>query len=428
MKPLSIVLISIALLSAAIFSGPMLVLLILVSTLVYFALRGLYRAMDLNKDGKVNFDDLRYLLGAQEEQPETPEGRARDARSFMDRRLHDIWQTLEEDFVLLSVSIQAREKQASRGWRRMFSDKHARDVSRIVEMLARELEDPILSDRQHDFQAATRLQTQKRNQLAEIEASMSMSFGGTASASKLRTKESTEAKIRQIEARRETTVDLFAKRLESYGLKLSSEQAEVLLSRIDSSDVGQMTVVFAIIARLTAKLAAAKAGSSENLDVTRKYYGIYLGLLELQLFLQSQYIDSVNDQYLPGVDALTDEAKQLLATTKAKLKASHKDHEIGYESNIKAQEFTINVSEVYASTLRNDRAKVMEAKKLVTKQHELAENTLSTVRVSADLSSLIQQGEQMYAQVMDLQTPALVPFENLQMQREFEALTTRLRT
>ena len=295
-------------------------------------------------------------------------------------------------------------------------------------MLARELEDPVLSDRQHDFQSATRLLTRERNQLAEIEASMSMSFGGTTSASKLRTKESTASKIGQIEARREATVDLFAKQLECYGLKLSSEQAEVLLSRIDSSDVGQMTVVFALIARLTAKLAAAKAGSSENLDVTRKYYGIYLGLLELQLFLQSKYIDSVDDQYLPGVDALTAEAKQLLATTEAKLKASHKDHEVGYESNIKAQEFTINVSEVYASTLRNDRAKVQEAKKLVTKQHELAENTLSTVRVSADLSSLIQQGEQMYAQVMDLQTPALVPFENLQMQREFEALTTRLRS
>lgn len=428
MKLLSIVLISIALLSAAIFSGTMLVPVILVSALVYFSLRGLYRAMDLNKDGKVNFDDLRHLLGAQDEQPATPEDRARDARLFMERRLHDIWQTLEEDFVLLSVSIQAREKQASRGWRRMFSDKPARDVTRIVEMLARELEDPVLSDRQHDFQSATRLLTRERNQLAEIEASMSMSFGGTTSASKLRTKESTASKIGQIEAQREATVDLFAKQLECYGLKLSSEQAEVLLSRIDSSDVAQMTVVFALIARLTAKLAAAKAGSSENLDVTRKYYGIYLGLLELQLFLQSKYIDSVDNQYLPGVDALTAEAKQLLATTEAKLKASHKDHEVGYESNIKAQEFTINVSEVYASTLRNDRAKVQEAKKLVTKQHELAENTLSTVRVSADLSSLIQQGEQMYAQVMDLQTPALVPFENLQMQREFEALTIRLRS
>ena len=231
MKLLSIVLISIALLSAAIFSGTMLVPVILVSALVYFSLRGLYRAMDLNKDGNVNFDDLRQLLGAQDEQPATPEDRARDARLFMERRLHDIWQTLEEDFVLLSVSIQAREKQASRGWRRMFSDKPARDVTRIVEMLARELEDPVLSDRQHDFQSATRLLTRERNQLAEIEASMSMSFGGTTSASKLRTKESTASKIGQIEAQREATVDLFAKQLECYGLKLSSEQAEVLLSR-----------------------------------------------------------------------------------------------------------------------------------------------------------------------------------------------------
>ena len=428
MRVLFLVLIGIGLLSAAIYAGPIIVLVFLVATLVYFALRGLYRSMDRNRDGRVNFDDLRHLLGARDEHSDTPEGRANDARSFMDRRLHNIWQALEEDFVLLSVSIQAREKQARSGWRRKFGDKHARDVTRIVEMLARELEDPVLSEHQDDFLTATRRLTKARNQLAEIEASISMSFQGAPSASKLRTKESTESKIRLIEGRRKSTVDLFARRLECYGLKLSSEQAEVLLSRIDSSDVGQMTAVFALIARLTAKLAAAKAESSENLDVTRKYYGIYLGLLELQLFLQSKYIDSVNDAYLPGVDALTDEAKQLLATTEAKLKASHENHKVGYESNIKAQEFTINVSEVYASTLRNDRAKVEEAKKLVAKQHELAENTLSTVRVSADLSSLIQQGEQMYAQVMDLQTPALVPFENLQMQREFEALTTRLRT
>ena len=86
MKLLFLVLISIALLSAAYFSGPILVLVILVSTLVYFALRGLYRAMDVNKDGKVNFDDLRHLLGAQDESPATPEDRAREARSFMDRR------------------------------------------------------------------------------------------------------------------------------------------------------------------------------------------------------------------------------------------------------------------------------------------------------------------------------------------------------
>ncbi len=60
--------------------------------------------------------------------------------------------------------------------------------------------------------------------------------------------------------------------------------------------------------------------------------------------------------------------------------------------------------------------------------HKLAENTLSTVRVSADLTSLVRQAEGMFQEVMSLQTPALVPFENLQLQREFEAVTVRLRT
>ena len=62
MRVLLVVLIAIALLSAAYFSGPLLVVIILVSTLVYLALRGIYRSMDLNKDGEVNFDDRRHVL------------------------------------------------------------------------------------------------------------------------------------------------------------------------------------------------------------------------------------------------------------------------------------------------------------------------------------------------------------------------------
>ena len=134
----------------------------------------------------------------------------------------------------------------------------------------------------------------KRKQLAEVEASIAMSFGKVAD-SKVRAKEGVEAKIRQLEARRNKTVGFLRDRLRCYGLSLSQEQAEVLLSRIDSTDVGQMAVIFALISRLTSQLAVAKAGSSENLDVARKYYGIYLGLLELQLHLQSQYIENVND-------------------------------------------------------------------------------------------------------------------------------------
>ena len=111
-----------------------------------------------------------------------------------------------------------------------------------------------------------------------------------------------------------------------------------------------------------------------------------------------------------------------------KMGAADDQHKEGYKQNIKSQQFTIEVTEIYSNALRSDRSKVDEARKIVSRLHELAENTLSTVRVSADLSSLVQQGEGLYKQVMSLQTPELVPFENLKMQREFEEVTQRLRT
>ena len=106
-----VVLIAIALLSAAYFSGPLLVVIILVSTLVYLALRGIYRSMDLNKDGEVNFDDLRYLFGCDQVGAKSPEESQQQARSFMEKRLHDVWSALEEQFVLLSCPYRPVRKK-----------------------------------------------------------------------------------------------------------------------------------------------------------------------------------------------------------------------------------------------------------------------------------------------------------------------------
>ena len=82
---------------------------------------------------------------------------------------------------------------------------------------------------------------------------------------------------------------------------------------------------------------------------------------------------------------------------------------------------------IYEVALQSDTKKVTKARKLINKQHEAAENTLQTVQVSAVLSDLVRQNEALYHEVMTLQAPELVPFENLQIQREFEAVTTRIK-
>ena len=72
--------------------------------------------------------------------------------------------------------------------------------------------------------------------------------------------------------------------------------------------------------------------------------------------------------------------------------------------------------------------KIAQARDLVRQLIELAENTLSTVRVSSDLANLIQRSETLIDQVITLQAPDLVPFENLELKKEFENVTSRIRS
>jgi len=48
------------------------------------------------------------------------------------------------------------------------------------------------------------------------------------------------------------------------------------------------------------------------------------------------------------------------------------------------------------------------------------------VTVAADLASLMAENSNLFNEVMSIQVPELIPFENLQMQKEFEALTLQL--
>tara|TARA_B100000953_G_scaffold8347_1_gene7442 strand:+ start:34 stop:222 length:189 start_codon:yes stop_codon:yes gene_type:complete len=49
-----------------------------------------------------------------------------------------------------------------------------------------------------------------------------------------------------------------------------------------------------------------------------------------------------------------------------------------------------------------------------------------SVNVSADLAELMEGNNNLFNEVMSLQAPELIPFENLQMQNEFEAITLQM--
>ena len=153
---------------------------------------------------------------------------------------------------------------------------------------------------------------------------------------------------------------------------------------------------------------------------------MYTGLLEVQEVIQTEYIERMDKIYLPGIIEIKTAAEKLIAEIKILMRYMPDEHQSSYNANLKSQEFTIEVANVYEDVLRQDKAKTLEARGIVKNLHKLAENTLKTVTVSADLVSLMKESQGLYNEVMQLQTPDLVPFENLELKREFETVTLKM--
>ena len=98
-----------------------------------------------------------------------------------------------------------------------------------------------------------------------------------------------------------------------------------------------------------------------------------------------------------------------------------------YTNNLKTQKHTLKVLDLYRKILQKDMQKINLALQKVQQNYRVSLNTYQTVTVSADLALLMEKSRNLFNEVVSIQVPELVPFENLQIQREFESLTTQLR-
>ncbi len=216
-------------------------------------------------------------------------------------------------------------------------------------------------------------------------------------------------------------------RLAEYGLKLNLVQVNVLLSRVDASDIIGMSTSFSVIAELTQQLSAATIESRENLQIAKKYYFMHVILLELQMHIQRNYINRLENVYLVKLDNIENETEVLIDETSDLIKDSEGAHRNIFKNNLKSQKYTLKVIDAYEKILRTDLKKIKNGLKIVGDKYLVASNTYQTVTVSSDLVDLMEGNTNLFNAVMTLQVPELLPFQNLQMQEVFERLTIQLK-
>ncbi len=211
------------------------------------------------------------------------------------------------------------------------------------------------------------------------------------------------------------------------GIDLSPEQIDVLLARVDGDDIIQMTLVMDVLKQITAQLLGIMQESNEELNQAKKYYGMHMVLLELVVYIQDKLIGKISHDYLPKIDEIIVHTKKMLVKTNQRISDEENLQRRNiYYQNYQSQQLTFKTAILYRQNLRNELNQVREAKAVSQKNLELSKNTYETVTLSSDLFKIIASSQEMMKEVMKLQIPTIIPFENIQMRDKYQELTDRL--
>jgi len=220
---------------------------------------------------------------------------------------------------------------------------------------------------------------------------------------------------------------VFANQVRSMGLDLSRDQIDFLLSTVVGDEVIDLAIAFYNIKLITRDLERLMSESLEDIEIARRYYGMYTVLLQSMDALYETSLQSINDRYLIEISGIVARTQALMTQTDQLIRRAEQKHRSALQGNIRAQEFTLQAANMYQEYLEQQRSGIQEARRKLKKNLDVAGNTYETVKISGDLLQVMRTSGELFELLFDLHVPELRPFENIEMRREFEKLTTRLR-
>lgn len=220
--------------------------------------------------------------------------------------------------------------------------------------------------------------------------------------------------------------DLQTKML-NLGIDLEIEQIRVMTTRVDGDDLAKSIAIFDVTKQISVSLGELMNQNSFSGDSTAKYYGIYVILSEILGFAQREYISKLDNIYLKRIYEIKNNSLKSISMAENEIKRSQSQQSIDiYNNNIKAERFTIEVADQYRSILLSQRAKLLSALKITEEQISVGYSSYITAMNSSILSSLIQDTQSSFDQIMSMQIPEIIAFESTELESEFRKLSVKI--
>ena len=217
------------------------------------------------------------------------------------------------------------------------------------------------------------------------------------------------------------------RKMSALGIKLTREQIRIMTTRIDGDDLAKSFAIFDVTKQITKTLGLMMEQNSFSGSATTKYYGIYVILSEILGYSQRQYIEKIDEIYLPALTVIEKNIEDSIYFAKNSIKETdNEQNKKILESNIEANKFSLSVLGKYKEILIGQRNSIEKAVERTNEQIMVAYSTYDTAVNSANLINLISQTQESFNKIMDMQLPEIIPFENSELENKFNEISEQL--
>lgn len=216
--------------------------------------------------------------------------------------------------------------------------------------------------------------------------------------------------------------------LRSWGLELTDEQADVLFSSVLGDSLLQNAIIFENVKAVTQQLMELMQQSKSDTTLARKYYGMYITLIDVLLDTEERFIQKIDEDWQPQVQKISDGASASLEEARTALKRSDftSEQKNIFRSNIASNELTVKAASQYLQLLSQQKESVQKCINDLDLDREVAVNTYATVQHLSDMSSVVHSGLQLFDMLTSMQLPDLKAFDSTELRQEFDEITRRL--
>ena len=216
-------------------------------------------------------------------------------------------------------------------------------------------------------------------------------------------------------------------KMKNLGIRLSIDQIRVMTTRVDGDDLAKSIAIFDVTKQISNTLGQLVKDNYFSSNTTTKYYGVYLILSEILGFAQREYITKIDEEYLTKLESYKKSGYQSIEYANEQMRqATMESSKNIFKKNIEAEEFTIKVIDKYKGILLDQKAQLDDALITTDEQIAVAYSTYKTASNSSALMALMVDTQSTFDQILEMQMPEIIPFENIELENEFKSLSDKL--